>query len=106
MQKRVTLILDPEDIALVKSVAKDPCVSCSDEVLGCVKCPKRLKYTEMVKNIPEESRELILELANKYREYVEAVETIEKLQTKIERLKNEYGIDKIVDFINNCEVDI
>ena len=92
MQKKVTLVLEPEDVALIKSVPKDPCVSCSDEVL---ECPKRLKYTETVKSIPEESRELILELANKYREYVEAVETIEKLQTKIERLKNNYHIDRL-----------
>ena len=95
MQKRVTLILEPEDVALIKSVSNDPCTSCSDEVLGCVKCTKRLKYTEVVKNIPEESRELILELADKYREYIEDVETIEKLQTKIERLKINYHIDRL-----------
>ncbi len=98
MQKNVTYILDPEDIELIKKVSQYPCVSCSDEVLGCVKCSKRLKYSEMVKSIPEENRETIQELADAYREYVEAVETIDKLQAKMERLKNEYNIDKIVDF--------
>ena len=106
MQKNVTYILDPEDIELIKKVSQYPCVSCSDEVLGCVNCPKRLKYSELVKSIPEENRETIQELADAYREYIEAVETIDKLQAKIERLKNEYGIDKIVNFLNNCEVDI
>ena len=105
MQKNVTYILDPEDIALVKSVAKDPCVSCmernigtSDYVLGCVNCSKRLEYSEMVKSIPEENRETIQELADAYREYIEAVETIDKLQAKIEKLKSEYEIDKIANF--------
>ena len=98
MQKGVTLILDPEDIELIKKVSQYPCPSCSDEVLGCVKCTKRLKYTELVKSIPEENRETIQELADAYREYIEAVETIDKLQAKIEKLKSEYEIDKIANF--------
>ena len=98
MQKNVTYILDPEDIELIKKVSKYPCPSCSDYVLGCVNCSKRLEYAEMVKSIPEENRETIQELADAYREYIEAVETINKLQAKIERLKNEYEIDKIVNF--------
>ena len=101
MQKRVTLILEPEDVALIKSVSKDPCITCSDEVLGCVNCPKRLKYTEMVKNIPEEHRETIQELADAYREYTEAVNTINELQTKIEKLKNDYHIDRL-DAVNEA----
>ena len=92
MLKKVTLILEPEDVALVKKVSKYPCPSCSDEVLGCVNCSKRLEYSEMVKSIPEENRETIQELADAYREYTEAVETIEKLQAKIEKLKEKYGI--------------
>ena len=98
MKNGVTLILDPEDIELIKKVSQYPCPSCSDEVLGCVKCPKRLKYTELVKSIPEENRETIQELADAYREYIEAVESIDKLQAKIEKLKSEYEIDKIANF--------
>lgn len=98
MKENITYILDPEDIELIKKVSKYPCASCSDYVLGCVNCSKRLEYTEMVKSIPEENRETIQELADAYREYVEAVETIEKLQAKIEKLKSEYNIDKIVNF--------
>ena len=48
----------------------------------------------MVKSIPEENRETIQELADAYREYTEAVETIEKSQAKIEKLKSEYCIDR------------
>ena len=98
MKKNVTYILDPEDIELIKKVSQYPCLSCSDEVLGCVNCSKRLEYSEMVKSIPEENRETIQELADAYREYTEAVETIEKLQAKIEKLKSEYEIDKIANF--------
>lgn len=54
---------------------------------------------KMVNSIPEVKRERILELSKAYREYVEAVETIEKLQAKIEKLKYEYDIDKIAKFI-------
>ena len=98
MKKGVTYILDPEDIELIKKVSKYPCPSCSDDVLGCKNCSKRLEYTEMVKNIPEENRETIQELADAYREYTEAVEAIDKLQAKIEKLKSEYNVDKIADF--------
>lgn len=105
MKENVTYILDPEDIELIKKVSKYPCPSCmernigtSDYVLGCINCSKRLEYTEIVKSIPEENRETIQELADAYREYVEAVETIEKLQAKIEKLKSEYNIDKLVNF--------
>ena len=98
MKKNVTYILDPEDIELIKKVSKSPCASCSIDPSWCCGCPKEQKYRELVKTIPEEHRETIQELADAYREYTEAVNTINELQTKIEKLKNEYEIDKIVDF--------
>lgn len=98
MQKNVTYILDPEDITLIKRLSVNPCASCGNDPSWCCGCPKERKYRETVKTIPEEQRENILELADAYREYTEAMETIEKLQAKIEKLKSEYNIDKIVNF--------
>ena len=88
--------IDPEDIVLIEKVLKDPCVNCNDEVPIC---HKKIEQMKIVNSIPEVKRESILELSKAYREYVEAVETIEKLQAKIEKLKYEYDIDKIAKFI-------
>lgn len=95
MQKRVTLILEPEDIALVKSVAKDPCITCNKDIIWCRNCPIKKKHTELVNSIPEEGKELILELAYKYRDYTETVKNINKFCEKLERLKNYYHIDRL-----------
>lgn len=88
--------IDPEDIVLIEKVLKDPCASCNDEVPIC---HKKIEYMKIVNSIPEVKRERILELSKAYREYVESVETIEKLQAKIKELKYEYDIDKIAKFI-------
>lgn len=95
MQKRVTLILEPEDVALVKSVSKDPCVTCNKDIIWCRNCLKKMKHTDLVNSIPEESKELVLELANKYRDYTETVKNINKLCEKLDKLTNEYNIDKL-----------
>ena len=88
--------IETEDIILIEKVLKDPCINCNDEVPIC---PKKIEYMKIVNSIPEEKREHILEVSKAYREYVKAVDTIEKLQAKIERLKYEYDIDKIAKFI-------
>lgn len=95
MQKRVTLILEPEDVALVKSVAKDPCISCNKDITWCHTCLKKMKHTDLVNSIPEEGKELVLELANKYRDYTETVKNINKFCEKLEKLTSEYNIDKL-----------
>ena len=95
MQKRVTLILEPEDVALVKSVSKDPCMSCNKDITWCHTCLAKMKHTDLVKSIPEEDKELILELASKYRDYTETVKNINKFCERLEKLKSEYNIDKL-----------
>ena len=96
MQKRVTFILEPYDIALIKSVAKDPCVSCDRyTTLRCHECIKKMKHTDLINSIPEEGKELVLELASKYRDYTETVKNIDKLCEKLEKLKSEYNIDRL-----------
>lgn len=105
MQKNVTYILDPEDIELIKRLANNPCASCSNDTSWCCGCPKEKKYREMVKNIPEEQRETILELADAYREYIATTENINKLKEninklkkKLEKIESEYSINKLVNF--------
>ena len=95
MQKRVTLILEPEDVALVKSVSKDPCVTCNKDIIWCRDCPIKKKHTDLVNSIPEEGKELILELACKYRDYTETVKNINKFCEKLEKLKNDFNIDRL-----------
>ena len=96
MQKRVTFILEPEDVALIKSVSKDPCASCDRyTTLWCDECVKKKKHTELVNSIPEEGKELVLELASKYRDYTETVKNINKFCEKLEKLTSEYNIDKL-----------
>lgn len=95
MQKRVTLILEPEDVALVKSVAKDPCVTCNKDIIWCRNCPIKKKHTDLVNSIPEDGKELILELAYRYRDYTETVKNINKFCEKLEKLKSEYNIDRL-----------
>lgn len=95
MQKRVTLILEPEDVALVKGVAKDPCVTCNKDIIWCRNCPIKKKHAELVNSIPEVGKELILELASKYRDYTETVKNINKFCERLEKLKSEYNIDKL-----------
>ncbi len=95
MQKRVTLILEPEDVALIKSVSKDPCVTCNKDIIWCRDCPIKKKHTDLVNSIPEEGKELILELANKYRDYTETVKNINKLCEKLDKLTSEYNINKL-----------
>ena len=95
MQKRVTLILEPEDIALITRVSKDPCASCNREIIWCHKCPLKKKYNELLNSIPEDNMELILELAYKYRDYTETVKNINEFCEKLEQLKSEYNIDKL-----------
>ena len=98
MKKNVTYILDPEDIELIKRLANNPCASCGKDASWCCGCPKEKKYREMVKTIREEQRENILELADAYREYIATTENIDRLKKKLEKMKNEYEIDKIVNF--------
>ena len=95
MQKRVTLILEPKDVALIKSVAKDPCITCNKDITWCHMCLAKKKHTDLVNSIPEESKELILELANKYRDYTETVKNVNKFSEKLEKLKSEYNIDRL-----------
>lgn len=95
MQKRVTLILEPEDVALVKSVSKDPCVTCNKDIIWCRNCPIKKKHTDLVNSIPEDGKELILELAYRYRDYTETVKNINKFCEKLEKLKSEYNIDRL-----------
>ena len=88
MQKRVTLILEQEDVALVKSVSKDPCVTCNKDIIWCRNCPIKKKHTDLVNSIPEEGKELVLELASKYRDYTETVKNIDKFCERLEKLKS------------------
>ena len=98
MKKNVTYILDPEDIELIKRLANNPCASCGKDTSWCCGCPKEKKYREMVKTIPEEQRENILELADAYREYIATTENINKLKKKLEKIESEYSISKIMNF--------
>ena len=95
MQKRVTLILEPEDITLIKGVSKDPCTTCHKDIIWCRDCPIKKKHAELVNSIPDEYKELILELASKYRDYTETVKNINKFCEKLDKLKSEYNIDKL-----------
>ncbi len=93
MKKNVTYTLEPSDIKLIKKVMNNPCASCHMEPAWCCGCHKEKKYKETVESIPEENREYMLDLAYRYREYLETEKTINELQAKLERLKKEYNID-------------
>lgn len=97
MKKNITYTIEPSDIKLIKKVMNNPCASCYMEPAWCCGCHKEKKYKETVYSIPEENREYILELASKYSEYIETEKTIDKLQSKLEKIKNEYNIDILLN---------